>query len=510
MSGMNELNPDAMNTPTNEGSPSSTVGVLPVEGNLKNLLWILGYAFFWAWFIMVLFGNVVFLPYSPTLMVEPLFRAVAFVALVIAFAALLLASRHLDARRHIKYMLIIALVLSPWVPIAYLAVVPPEGEGFWMLIASWAAFGISSALLSWTNMLHISILDPKSVRSVLGIAATLGAIIYLFMSQIAQAASLSVLLILPILASICHGFARPQNPTSFDQMDHEHEGTRSALSNAGYALVASLRYQPGQPFFGTLFGISIATGISAFIQELGVFPFELGICLCLSGPVLLVFATMPKMVPVETIQWFLMPVTALSILPIVLGVQSITLICCGLLGFCYTFYALIHSLSLNELMHENPAVRNEIASSGMILMYIGMLVGWCVSYAFFAAGMYESVAFRATLILVAVVMVFAISVIGRPSKRNPDTLIIRERPENSQKLWEESCQDIARECKLSPRQTEIFMYLAKGRNASYIEEKLVVSYHTVKAHIYRIYQKLDVHSQQDLINVVEEHMSIPR
>lgn len=51
------------------------------------------------------------------------------------------------------------------------------------------------------------------------------------------------------------------------------------------------------------------------------------------------------------------------------------------------------------------------------------------------------------------------------------------------------------------------MLLAKGRNASYIEESLFISYHTTKAHIYRIYQKLGIHSQQELIDAVEQELN---
>ncbi len=57
---------------------------------------------------------------------------------------------------------------------------------------------------------------------------------------------------------------------------------------------------------------------------------------------------------------------------------------------------------------------------------------------------------------------------------------------------------------LSPRETDILKFLAKGRNAAYIQGKLIISPHTVKSHIYSIYRKLDIHSQQKLMDFVEE------
>ena len=57
--------------------------------------------------------------------------------------------------------------------------------------------------------------------------------------------------------------------------------------------------------------------------------------------------------------------------------------------------------------------------------------------------------------------------------------------------------------KLSPRQKEIFLLLAKGRNVQFIRDELVLSTPTVKSHIYNIYQKMGVHSHQELIDLVE-------
>lgn len=66
---------------------------------------------------------------------------------------------------------------------------------------------------------------------------------------------------------------------------------------------------------------------------------------------------------------------------------------------------------------------------------------------------------------------------------------------------EERCRQVAEEFGLSPRELEVFEMLAEGRDRAYIEEKLVISRNTVKAHVKHIYAKLDVHSHQDLIAI---------
>lgn len=45
--------------------------------------------------------------------------------------------------------------------------------------------------------------------------------------------------------------------------------------------------------------------------------------------------------------------------------------------------------------------------------------------------------------------------------------------------------------------------LARGRNKRYISQKLGLAEETVKSHIGNIYKKFCVHSQQELIDLVE-------
>lgn len=68
---------------------------------------------------------------------------------------------------------------------------------------------------------------------------------------------------------------------------------------------------------------------------------------------------------------------------------------------------------------------------------------------------------------------------------------------------EERCADIGAKQGLTERETEIFAMLARGRNGQFVMDHYVVSRNTVKSHVKHIYAKLDVHSQQELIDLVE-------
>ena len=54
----------------------------------------------------------------------------------------------------------------------------------------------------------------------------------------------------------------------------------------------------------------------------------------------------------------------------------------------------------------------------------------------------------------------------------------------------------------SDRETEIAFLLAQGRSRPYIREKLFISKNTVATHIKHIYQKLGIHSKEELIDLV--------
>lgn len=58
---------------------------------------------------------------------------------------------------------------------------------------------------------------------------------------------------------------------------------------------------------------------------------------------------------------------------------------------------------------------------------------------------------------------------------------------------------------MTERETEIFAMLARGRNGQYVMDHYVISRNTVKSHVKHIYAKLGVHSQQELIDLVERY-----
>lgn len=69
---------------------------------------------------------------------------------------------------------------------------------------------------------------------------------------------------------------------------------------------------------------------------------------------------------------------------------------------------------------------------------------------------------------------------------------------------DERCEAVGKEHGLTPRELEIMQLLCRGRTKAYIAETLYLTENTVKGHTKHIYSKLDVHSKQELMDLVEK------
>lgn len=68
------------------------------------------------------------------------------------------------------------------------------------------------------------------------------------------------------------------------------------------------------------------------------------------------------------------------------------------------------------------------------------------------------------------------------------------------------CDAVAERYGLSPRERDVFELLVRGRSIDYIAQNLTISFNTAKSHIRHIYVKADVHSRQELIDLIDrEH-----
>lgn len=222
-----------------------------------------------------------------------------------------------------------------------------------------------------------------------------------------------------------------------------------------------------------------------------------------------------KHVSITMVQRVLLVVTVLScvLMPFAQGVIQIGCVCLVVASWA-AFRSINYAFVVQKCTLGRFAPLFRQAPMRLWIPSLGFALGWAVaSIVTLMYGPHSEpftvIRLAMAFILVVVVMVFY--PIGRhhlsdgtaEEERNSDDSLYSVQM-NESELFDRRCAEIVKLYQLSPREADILVFLAKGRNAAWIQEQLTISPHTVKSHIYNIYRKLDIHSQQKLMSFVEE------
>jgi DNA-binding CsgD family transcriptional regulator len=69
---------------------------------------------------------------------------------------------------------------------------------------------------------------------------------------------------------------------------------------------------------------------------------------------------------------------------------------------------------------------------------------------------------------------------------------------------ESRCRELSLQHGLSKRESEIVLYIGRGYSPAYIAKKLFLSDSTVRSHVKNIYRKMDIHSRQEFLSLVDD------
>jgi DNA-binding CsgD family transcriptional regulator len=185
---------------------------------------------------------------------------------------------------------------------------------------------------------------------------------------------------------------------------------------------------------------------------------------------------------------------------------------CLIVASWAAFNAINWALLVQRSVSNKALVFFSIASGASVSTF-GFLVGWLVALVYSYFGFAE--VFLATVMLALVFLLVFVAAVFYPQSRHhgtfetidveQDTLQVPANEAGKIALFRVRCEKVADLYGLSPREQDVLGYLARGRNANYIQKELCVSPHTAKSHIYNIYRKLDIHSQQKLMDFIEEY-----
>lgn len=257
--------------------------------------------------------------------------------------------------------------------------------------------------------------------------------------------------------------------------------------------------------------------------------------------IILLIDSFHKQLISETIMMrFFLPVSSIAVLPLLLVNDTIKPYCAILL-LCWSVVPLscsIVAMFKHVIICELATLRS--FSFGRMVSFLGIFFGMGIAFIGFSnSAISDSPLSHVTSVVIfLLIVIFSTSFVmvedNFPEEENfhirnedgethvdvdPGTPIRKiDQPLNSSNLegrvveeivvsgdsvFQARCDAVSKTYGLSNRQQEVLAMLARGRNADYITEKLFISPHTTKAHIYNVYQKTGVHSRQELMDLVE-------
>ena len=192
---------------------------------------------------------------------------------------------------------------------------------------------------------------------------------------------------------------------------------------------------------------------------------------------------LPAVASVLLLTWMVRPSNAQFSEQVLMGIGF---------GICSTVFVVGTWVYLASTVHEAHVAPNLMAGISGALLF-GAVACSAVLILFVGAAASEIITPIATVIYLA--LIGAIMVLR--NAQNQPVAFSRE--------IDDVCSEVAHERKLSPREEEVLVYLARGRTNRYIANELCVSPHTAKTHTKRIYEKLGVNSRQEVIDMIEAH-----
>lgn len=442
-----------------------------------------GFACLWAWFYTVLLGSY---PASHAGEEASILMKLSFFAGMLIVMLLVYAKRDLFNKTEHDPLPYAAALLT--LPLGVLNIVAhytslPEIAHFiaWAL----AGGGFSLIFLLWPKVFMIG--WQKDVGAYLSAGALAGAILLLFVCELQPPYGDVAIILLPLGSLATFQYIRIHVVGSEQEPETPLEETK-LFPLTGFTVAV----------FGTLFGFALyllCTNLNA------VSPLAIAAAIGCGAALHLVLSIAIKhYIPFGFAEKIALVLLVVGFLGLSFLGSSYTLICCLFIVGVYVYLDFSNLAALVGFASGHPAPSWRIAR-GQLVLPLGIIVSWIICLAidhtnptlltylpYFALGL---------LLFLALLAAFV------PFKDNTfaNKTVQAELAEGG--YFKQRCNQAAQNYKLSKRESEILCYLAKGRNAQFIADELSISAYTAKTHVYHIYQKMGVNSQQELITIID-------
>ena len=459
---------------------------------------LVGFCCFYAWYLMTFFGSFIFFPTQAGFVSRHLGQAIYFAGSLVGSAVFLLHLRKtarsplLDNRGWFTVITLLGLTLPVCMVLDSLGVVIA------MPVVSVTCFAAGIALsagFAWWDCLPERFQPSRRFRS-RGFVFVIGGLVFLgaqaLLSQMALGLTSILLLVASALLTDFINTRTTYVPTN--AVDESVAFFRKARSldaltcivtvPFGFAFILLYRYlQWG--ILGVFAAVVALDLVSTFILGKNrIIPFAgvLRICMAFVAIGLLAFVLPPYQVKVGALVFI------------------------AVIWFSYRTFngeALFELSMARHLSHSYTAVRGKMA--GNIGFLLGLVLGLATNGLSLGGAPLDYVA----LALVAIVVLGALFLLPFDDEFNPAFRTIKPVTIGTpvgigQGSDARKCALLAERYMLSPREQQVLSFIIRGRNARYVAGQLGIAENTAKTHIASIYRKVDVHSQQELLDLLDQ------
>lgn len=381
----------------------------------------------------------------------------------------------------------------------------------WIIALPLTTVGCVAVLFIWWSKLNV--LGHRILVSLVSYSFVIAAVIVLTIGMfnlepIANTAISSCLIILSgLLSRLLHGKDINFLP-SIDALEHE----RQAKAPFNYR-IGSFNYV----VTGLIVGVSISLVFIYLLfgdvsEQIPKLTFLFAVAMILAGILLLVFRYLFEFLFERVLKEF-------KAVFCLLGLMFLPFVSYELQCVCFVFlmvYILCEVLVIITAVIERARFE-EVSPLWYVgeLAYLfgglamGILMAWILHFEFLGSWSLILCCFI-TIIIVSLSQIIVSKVryptlelydesTGSTSGSIRDTSVTGQRV----KYWKQKLLQICREYNLSPRQSEVLEMLAKGRDINYLTTTFYISKSTAKTHVANIYHKLDIHSRQELLDMID-------
>ncbi|MDR1185732.1 MAG: helix-turn-helix transcriptional regulator [Coriobacteriales bacterium] len=259
----------------------------------------------------------------------------------------------------------------------------------------------------------------------------------------------------------------------------------------------------------------VVFGLATFIcWSLGIVILDMALIAALLGAGIMSFVSWRReTIDLAIIQRFIIPIIVASALLIIFTPpEMMTAWLFLLVGALIASNIATSGLLMRQTIKHDLLIPYHL-SLGFAAQIVGFFIGWTIG-AVSTALLLDSSTIAFMLVALAFVVVL-VAMIFLPNSWYYKTYVLGENHNeddadhfsedhaNHDELLRTYCDKIARRHNLSARETDVLVFLAKGRNAEYIQGQLFISRGTIKTHISNIYRKTGIHSQQKLMDYID-------